>query len=91
MYIVITYDVTSDKRRTHLAKRLKDYLDRVQKSVFEGELDEVKLQAVEAQVVKAMDEEKDSVRIYPLCAACKRRIRIYGRGEVLKDPDVYIV
>jgi CRISPR-associated protein Cas2 len=91
MYIVVTYDVTDSPRRTRLAKRLKDYLDRVQKSVFEGELDEGKLRAVEAHVDKLLDEGEDSLRVYVLCAACKRRIRVYGQGEVLEDPDMYIV
>jgi len=91
VYIVIAYDVTDTPRRTRLAKRLKDYLERVQKSVFEGDLDEGRLKLIEEKVVQLLDEEEDSVRIYQLCAACKRRIRVHGQGEVLEDPDVYIV
>lgn len=91
MYVVIAYDVTDTPRRTRLAKRLKDFLDRVQKSVFEGELDEDKLQALERRVATLLNEGEDSLRIYPLCAACKQRIRVFGQGEVLDDPDVYIV
>lgn len=91
MYIMITYDVSDNKRRARMAKSLKDYLDRVQKSVFEGELDDEKLQLVEAKLVEEMDEDQDSLRVYPLCAACKRRIRVHGLGQVLDDPHVYIV
>jgi len=91
VYIVVAYDVVDTPRRTRLAKRLKGYLERVQKSVFEGELEQEQLRAMEAQLGRLLDEDEDSLRVYALCSACRRRIKVYGQGEVLEDPDVYIV
>ena len=38
MFILISYDISDDKKRTRLAKRLKDFGPRVQKSVFEADV-----------------------------------------------------
>ena len=38
MYLVVCYDVTNDRRRARLLRRLRGYLEHVQKSVFEGEV-----------------------------------------------------
>ena len=43
------------------------------------------------RVEKIVAPEEDSVRIYTLCAACNRIIKIIGTGEVTTDQDVYIV
>jgi|GEM_PF-2101899 CRISPR-associated protein Cas2 len=43
------------------------------------------------RVEKIVAPEEDSVRIYTVCAACYRIIKIIGAGEVSMDQDVYIV
>jgi len=39
MFYLVSYDIPDDKRRTKLAKTIKDFGDRVQYSVFECLLD----------------------------------------------------
>lgn len=65
--------------------------DRVQYSVFECNLDQKLLDLMVDRVEKIVAPEEDSVRIYTLCAACNRIIKIIGVGEVATDQDVYIV
>ncbi|RMF87586.1 MAG: CRISPR-associated endonuclease Cas2, partial [Nitrospinota bacterium] len=38
MYVVVSYDITDDKRRNRIHKALKNYGERVQFSVFECNL-----------------------------------------------------
>ncbi|RMG21471.1 MAG: CRISPR-associated endonuclease Cas2, partial [Methanobacteriota archaeon] len=40
MLIVISYDIEKDRTRSRLAKKLKDFGPRVQKSVFEADIGE---------------------------------------------------
>lgn len=84
MRVVVSYDIANDKRRKKTADLLEMVLTRVQLSVFEGDLPpEVLAKSVE-RVLRFIDEETDSLRIYPLCAACAPRVDVYGR-RVLAD------
>jgi CRISPR-associated protein Cas2 len=74
-----------------VARVLKNAIDRVQKSVFEGELDLERLERVEARARRHIEEREDSLRVYVLCARCAQAIRSYGLGVVLVDADVLIV
>lgn len=91
MLTLVAYDVPDDKRRTKLAHALKDFGDRVQFSVFECHLDEKELEALRKRVLKLVNLEKDSLRIYRVCAECKERIEVHGRGAVTEDLEVYIL
>ncbi len=77
MLYVAVYDVSSNSRRTRLAKHLLDYGDRVQKSVFDLRLSERELQHVLAKSGKIIGAE-DRLRVYMLCAACAERIVSLG-------------
>ena len=91
MFYLVSYDIPDDKRRVRIAKTLKDFGDRVQYSVFECNLNQELLDLMVDRVEKIVDPEADSVRIYTLCAACNRIIKIIGTGEVTADQEVYIV
>lgn len=91
MFYLVSYDIPDDRRRTRLAKTIKDFGDRVQYSVFECNLDGNLLDTMIVRIEKIIDQEEDSVRIYALCGACERVIRIIGTGEVTKDQDIYIL
>jgi len=63
MYVVIVYDV-SVERVNKVRIFLKQYLDWIQNSVFEGELTKAKLKEIELGLKQIIDEEEDSVIIY---------------------------
>lgn len=90
MFIVVTYDIIDDKRRSKIAKRLKDYGIRVQKSVFECLLEEEKIKCMIEKATPLLKEE-DSFRIYCLCESCRKKIKSYGDERITDDPEVYIV
>lgn len=90
-YVVVAYDITDNGRRLRVARKLRNALDRVQRSVYEGEIDIAQVERLVTRVVPLLEEEEDTLRLYLLCAACRRRIRVYGQGRIVEDPDVWIV
>jgi CRISPR-associated protein Cas2 len=90
MLIVISYDIEKDRKRTRLAKKLKDFGPRVQKSVFEADVGQQEYQKLLNILNKIELGENDSIRLYRLCAACELNVKIWGNGEVTKDQAFYI-
>ena len=87
---VIVYDVANDSKRNKIASMLLDYGDRVQKSVFEAELDIKDVREILANAVKYM-EDGDSLRIYPICRSCRASIKAIGRSSNATIPNVAII
>lgn len=75
---VICYDIPDDKRRTHLAKCLDSYGDRIQFSVFEAVLDDKLFDKLIDGIQNCIDDQEDFVTVYALCGACNKRIQRLG-------------
>ena len=91
MFYAISYDIRDDRRRLRVAKVLKDFGERVQLSVFEARLEARDLERLKQRVLKHLDQENDSLRLYPLCGACVPGIEILGQGLVTQDDDFIII
>ncbi|MDR4506846.1 MAG: CRISPR-associated endonuclease Cas2 [Candidatus Brocadiaceae bacterium] len=91
MFLVVTYDIIDDKRRSRVAKTMEDYGTRVQYSVFECNLDEDIFEEMLAALTGHIDHEKDSIRFYILCKGCVTSVKMLGKGELTEDEDVYIL
>lgn len=92
MLILVSYDISDDRRRTRLAHSLKDFGCRVQYSVFECSLDAAQLERLEARVTGLIEAEEDSVRVYRLCAECRGKVAVWGCGKAaVEDPEVYLL
>jgi CRISPR-associated protein Cas2 len=88
---LVAYDIPDTPRRTRIAKILDDFGDRVQYSVFECIMDKELLGKMENRLRAVIEEDKDSIRVYSLCAACEKVITIIGAGKVIKDEEYYIL
>lgn len=67
MIIWVMYDIKKDRVRTRVAKFCKQAgLYRVQYSVFLGTLEKNEKDSLELQITEIIDEEKDSVYIFPM-------------------------
>jgi CRISPR-associated protein Cas2 len=88
---VVSYDVVDDGRRARLSKFLLGHLDRVQKSVFEGEIQESKLEELREGIEKRIDQTEDSVRVYTLCARCEGLTEVIGTGIYIEPEPGDIV
>ena len=63
MYVIIVYDIDT-KRVAKVCKYLRQHLNWVQNSVFEGELTKAQLARVKSGLLGIIDDNEDSVLIY---------------------------
>ena len=68
MYVVLIYDITMDtngqKVHRNVFKTCKKYLTHIQKSVFEGNLTQLKLMQLKTHLDKHIRKDIDSVIIF---------------------------
>ena len=87
MYVVVCYDVVEDRRRTRLMKRLREVLSHVQKSVFEGDLDDADLVRLRGTILEEIDPACDTVRLFHQCPRCVPATEIIGTGSFVDASD----
>ena len=85
------YDIADPKRLARVAKILKDYGLRVQKSKFELEVTARELARLHQRIVQVIEDEEDGVKYFPLCGACRSDIEVIGQGRLLPDDERYII
>jgi CRISPR-associated protein Cas2 len=90
MNVVITYDISEDKRRTKIHKVLKSYGQWMQFSVFECDLSETEYARLRSRLSKLIKPEQDSIRFYFLCGCCKAKVERIG-GEQVRDDSIFFV
>ena len=88
IFVLIIYDITENKKRNQLAKKLLGYGFRIQKSAFEAELSHGKYEQliVEMNQFKNKEDETDSIRIYRFLG--KRETIVIGKNEENKLEDI---
>lgn len=82
-FLVVVYDISSDRRRTKLHDALLDYGTPVQYSVFECVLSKRDEKRMRAAVRRIIKPRLDRVRYYYLCEACLKRVEVTSGPEVL--------
>lgn len=89
-FVVVCYDVVSDGRRARLHKKLKNYGQAVQYSVFECLVDDKTLQRMKSSVRDIVDPKTDTVRYYLLCKICSGHARRHN-GEIVEARRTIVV
>ncbi len=87
MFVVVSYDISEDKRRTKIHSILKSYGQWVQYSIFECNLTETQYAKLRSRLAKVIKTE-DSVRFYFLCACCQGKVERIG-GEQPRDESIF--
>ncbi len=88
---VVCFDISDDRIRDRVGKRLLRYGERVQKSVFEvsvkgtGELDEMRRE------LREIAEDDDNIRFYRLCATCRSASSALDGGRIAHFPAVIVL
>ena len=90
MHMVVSYDISEDKRRTKIHKILKSYGQWMQYSVFECDITETQYAKLRSRLHKLINPEQDSIRFYFLCRCCQDKVERIG-GEVVRDETVFFV
>jgi CRISPR-associated protein Cas2 len=63
MFMIVVYDV-GEKRVARVLKTCRKYLNWVQNSVLEGEISDVNVKKLKAELNKIIDDDYDSVIFY---------------------------
>jgi CRISPR-associated protein Cas2 len=87
---VIAYDISSDRRRTKVHKLLCGYGEWTQFSLFECFLSDTEWLMLREKLDRLLDAQEDSVRFYPICAACVKRTETVGSAAP-EEKSVFIV
>ncbi len=95
MLIVVSYDVSTSsdggpKRLRRIAKECKNFGHRVQKSVFECELDPTQWATLKLRLLDIYEPGEDSLRFYYLGSNWRGDIEHHGAKPSI-DPDALIV
>lgn len=88
MELLVTYDINTEtsageRRLREVAKLCEGYGQRVQKSVFECQLDSGQVRRLVHELRSAIDPTKDRVAIYRLREPHQRYVTTLGRGPDL--------
>ena len=88
MHVVVTYDISEDKRRTKIHTILSSYGQWMQYSVFECNLEPAEYTKLRNRLHKLIRPETDSIRFYFLCGCCQGKIERIG-GEAVRDETIF--
>lgn len=97
MWIVVCYDVNTEtkegrRRLRRVAQVCKNFGQRVQKSVFECQVNEMKFEDLRRKLLREIDEEDDNLRIYRLTEPRDKYAESYGLiRTVFFDEETLIV
>ena len=83
MYVIVAYDIRSDKKRAKLAKNLLQFGIRTQKSMFECEVNKKELNIIK-KLAKKFSDDEDFVTIYEIYEKDTKRI---GKVKYLEIDD----
>lgn len=83
MLIIVTYDVSTEtaagrKRLRRVAKACERVGQRVQKSVFECEVDAMRFEALERELLDEINLEEDNLRFHRITEPANMRVKQYG-------------
>ncbi len=97
MWVVVCYDVNTEtpkgrKRLRRVAQVCKSYGQRVQKSVFECQVNQMQFEEFRRNLLKEIEKSEDNLRLYRLTEPRDRHVETYGQSwTVLFDEETLIV
>ncbi|MHB0985379.1 MAG: CRISPR-associated endonuclease Cas2 [Sulfuricella sp.] len=83
MLVIVTYDVSTEtregrRRLRRVAKLCEGVGQRVQKSVFECQVDLLRFEDLERRLLEEINKEEDNLRIYRITEPTRLHVREYG-------------
>ncbi len=88
MLILVTYDVSTEtragrKRLRRVAKVCQSHGQRVQKSVFECQVNLAQCEELERSLLAEINEEEDNLRLYRLTEPVDRHVKEFGKFRAI--------
>lgn len=96
MLVLVSYDVSTEtaagrKRLRRVAKVCQRYGQRVQKSVFECQVDLATYEQLERELLKEIDEGEDNLRLYRLTEPLDKNVKEHGKFRAVDFEGPLIV
>lgn len=97
MWIVVCYDVNTEtkegrRRLRRVAQVCKNFGQRVQKSVFECQVDEMKFEQLRRRLLREVKLELDNLRLYRLTELREGKVEEYGMTRtIFFDEETLVV
>lgn len=91
MRYVVAYDVGSDAARAKVAARLSAWGDRIQKSVFECDLDGEALAELLPTLEELLNLDRDVLQVFRQCRDCAEARADLGQAHEIADTPYWIV
>src|SRR6266571_6777770 len=96
MWFVVCYDVNTEtkegrRRLRRVAQVCKNYGQRVQKSVFECQVNEMKYEDLRRKLLKEISKEEDNLRLYRLTEPRDDHVETYGQSRTVFFDEPLIV
>jgi CRISPR-associated protein Cas2 len=91
MTYFFAYDITDHHRRNRVVKKLEQFGLRVQKSFFQCDVSSSMADEIKNALFHEIDEQEDSLFLYPLCSDCLAKTRLLGSGTLLQDSNFEIL
>lgn len=88
--IIVAYDVSDDRRRSHVVKLLERVGIRVNFSVFECMLTDRQYYTLQKDILGCISTKEDTVVYYPICLDCYAQI-VYQPEKRKTYPVVRVV
>lgn len=96
MNVVVTYDVSTEtpegrRRLRRVALECKNFGQRVQKSVFECNVNPMQYEEFIRRLLNIIDKAEDRLRIYRLTEPREKHIEIYGLDGTIDFEEPLLV
>jgi CRISPR-associated protein Cas2 len=96
MWIIVAYDGNTEtkegrRRLRRVAQVCKNYGQRVQKSVFECQVNEMKFEQLRRRLLKEINKDLDNLRLYRLIEPREQHVETYGQSRTVFFDDPLIV
>ena len=96
MLILVSYDVSTEtaagrRRLRRVAKVCLNYGQRVQKSVFECQVNAALLESLKSELLDIIDQEEDSLRIYRIVEPLSKNLMEFGKFKAVDFRAALIV
>ncbi len=88
MLIIVTYDVSTEtkvgrRRLRRVAKVCESTGQRVQKSVFECQVNQMQYEELERRLLAEINQDEDNLRLYRLSESASMRVKEYGKFKAV--------
>lgn len=91
MFLMVSYDIKSNKIRRKVKKIIEGFGKRVQFSVFECFISDSQFNEMKNKINEIVKDKPVSIRFYILCESCDKKIEFYGCGKILDDDQYFMV